>query len=44
VSEIVLERGFGSQTFNAAKDENSVIFTKKHQPEFEKMRDEIEAG
>ncbi|MFE9593596.1 DUF4429 domain-containing protein [Streptomyces sp. NPDC006294] len=28
----------GSQTSNAAKDENSVIFTKQQQPEFEKLR------
>jgi hypothetical protein len=29
---------FGSQTARAAQDENSVIFTKKQQPEFEKLR------
>jgi hypothetical protein len=35
---------FGGRTIDAAKDENSVLFTKRHQPEFEKIRDEIEAG
>ncbi|MGW2620333.1 DUF4429 domain-containing protein [Streptomyces sp. NPDC001500] len=29
---------FGAQTANAAQDENSVVFTKKQQPEFEKLR------
>ncbi|MEW1648609.1 DUF4429 domain-containing protein [Streptomyces sp. NPDC091219] len=29
---------FGSQTSTAAKDENSVVFTKKQMPEFEKLR------
>ncbi|MEW2082180.1 DUF4429 domain-containing protein [Streptomyces sp. NPDC005283] len=29
---------FGSQTTSAAKDENSVIFTKQQQPDFEKLR------
>lgn len=29
---------FGAQTTSAAKDENSVIFTRKQQPEFEKLR------
>lgn len=29
---------FGSQTSNAAKDENSVVFTKQQMPEFEKLR------
>lgn len=29
---------FGSQTATAAKDENSVVFTKKQQPNFEKLR------
>ncbi|MEV5792673.1 DUF4429 domain-containing protein [Streptomyces sp. NPDC052192] len=35
---------FGSQTTNAVKDENSVVFTKKQMPEFEKLRTEIEAA
>ncbi|MEU6032022.1 DUF4429 domain-containing protein [Streptomyces tauricus] len=35
---------FGSQTSNAAKDENSVIFTKKQQPEFEKLRAALDAA
>ncbi|QFZ73999.1 DUF4429 domain-containing protein [Streptomyces fagopyri] len=35
---------FGSQTTNAVKDENSVVFTKKQMPEFEKVRTEIEAA
>lgn len=35
---------FGSQTTNAVKDENSVVFTKKQMPEFEKLRAEIEAA
>jgi hypothetical protein len=29
---------FGSQTTSAAQDENSVLFTKQQQPEFEKLR------
>jgi hypothetical protein len=29
---------FGSQTSSAAQDENSVVFTKQQQPEFEKLR------
>ncbi|WP_406508576.1 DUF4429 domain-containing protein [Streptomyces sp. NBC_00212] len=29
---------FGGQTTSAAHDENSVVFTKKQQPEFEKLR------
>ncbi|MFJ5259101.1 DUF4429 domain-containing protein [Streptomyces sp. NPDC088387] len=32
----------GSRTMNAAKDENSVVFTKKQQPEFEQLRAAIE--
>jgi hypothetical protein len=36
--------GFQGRTIDAAKDENSVLFTKRHQPEFEKIRDDIEAG
>lgn len=35
---------FGSQTSNAAKDENSVVFTKKQQPEFEKLRAALDAA
>lgn len=35
---------FGSQTSAAAKDENSVVFTKKQQPEFEKLRAAIDAA
>ncbi|MFD5204848.1 DUF4429 domain-containing protein [Streptomyces sp. NPDC058375] len=34
----------GSQTSNAAKDENSVIFTKKQMPEFQKLRAELDAA
>ncbi|WP_030593770.1 DUF4429 domain-containing protein [Streptomyces globisporus] len=34
----------GSQTSNAAKDENSVIFTKKQMPQFEKLRAELDAA
>ena len=33
---------FGSQTQSAAKDENSVIFTKKQMPQFEALRKSIE--
>ncbi len=33
---------FGHQTFDAVKDENSVVFTKKQQPAFEQLRHEIE--
>ncbi|MFF2385173.1 DUF4429 domain-containing protein [Streptomyces sp. NPDC058108] len=35
---------FGSQTTNAAKDENSVVFTKKQMPEFEKLRAALDAA
>jgi hypothetical protein len=35
---------FGSQTKSAAQDENSVIFTKKQMPEFEKLRAAIDAA
>lgn len=34
---------FGRQTFDAGADENSVLFTKKQEPEFLKLRDAIEA-
>jgi hypothetical protein len=33
---------FGSQTTDAAKDENSVVFTKKQMPDFEKLRAAVE--
>lgn len=33
---------FGSQSVDAAKDENSVLFTKRQQPEFEALRTAIE--
>lgn len=41
-----LERrsSFGKQTFDASKDENSLIFTRKQQPQFEALRAEIEAA
>ena len=29
---------FGSQTQDAVRDENSIVFTRKQQPEFEKLR------
>ncbi|XTZ18194.1 DUF4429 domain-containing protein [Micromonospora echinospora] len=32
----------GSQTFNAAQDENSVVFTRKQQPAFEQLRHAVE--
>lgn len=35
---------FGSQTIDATKDENSVIFTRKQQPEFEKLRAALDAA
>lgn len=35
---------FGTQTNTAAKDENSVIFTKKQMPEFEKLRAALDAS
>jgi membrane protease subunit (stomatin/prohibitin family) len=35
---------FGSQTRGAVNDENSVIFTRKQQPEFEHLRDAIESA
>ncbi|MER5470855.1 DUF4429 domain-containing protein [Streptomyces sp. NPDC002685] len=35
---------FGSQTKSAVHDENSVIFTKKQMPEFEKLRAAIDAA
>jgi hypothetical protein len=34
---------FGSQTTTAGKDENSVVFTKRHQDEFETLQAAIEA-
>lgn len=34
----------GSQTFNAASDENSVVFTKKQAPAFEQLRQAVEAA
>jgi len=39
-----VERGgqLGSRTMNAASDENSIIFLKKQQADFERVRDEIE--
>jgi len=36
--------GFGSQTKNAARDENSIIITKKQSAEFQEIRDAIEAA
>ncbi len=33
---------FGRATMDATADENSVVFTKKQQPEFEALRDAIE--
>ncbi|MDW3214770.1 MAG: DUF4429 domain-containing protein [Ilumatobacteraceae bacterium] len=35
---------FGTQTFDAAGDENSVLFTRKQMLEFEKLRAAIEAA
>jgi hypothetical protein len=35
---------FGQQTMDAAKDENSVIFRKKQQPEFEELRAAVESA
>lgn len=35
---------FGSQTQSAASDENSVVFDRKQQPAFEKMRAAIDAA
>jgi hypothetical protein len=34
--------GFGRQTTDAGRDENSVIFTKKQMPAFEQMRSAVE--
>lgn len=34
----------GSRTMNAAKDENSIVFTKKQQPDFEKLRAALDAA
>lgn len=36
------QSAFGSQTMRAAKDENSVMFTKKQMPEFERLRAAID--
>jgi hypothetical protein len=33
---------FGSQTIDAAKDENSVVFTKKQMPDFDRLRHAVE--
>lgn len=35
---------FGSQTQDAAKDENSVVFTKRQQPSFEALRQAVDAA
>jgi hypothetical protein len=35
---------FGKQSVDAAKDENSVLFTKKQQPAFEEVRTAIEVA
>lgn len=35
---------FGSQTNDAARDENSVVFTKKQQPAFEAVRKAVDAA
>lgn len=35
---------FGSQTMDAVKDENSVVFTRKQQAGFEALRDDIEGA
>jgi hypothetical protein len=35
---------FGSQTTDAAHDENSVVFTRKQMPEFEKLRAVVEGA
>lgn len=35
---------FGTQTVDAANDENSVVFTKKQMPSFEALRQEVEAA
>lgn len=37
-----LRAKFGRQSFDAASDENSIMFTKKEQPYFEALRDSIE--
>ena len=34
--------GFGSQTIDASKDENSVIFVKKQMPDFDALRSQVE--
>lgn len=36
------QSAFGSQTMRATKDENSVMFTKKQMPEFERLRAAID--
>jgi hypothetical protein len=38
------QSGSGTPTHKAGRNVNSVVFTKKHQPEFEQIRDEIEAA
>jgi hypothetical protein len=38
------QSGSGAQTHKAGQNVNSVVFTKKHQREFEQIRDEIEAA
>lgn len=35
---------FGRQSFDAASDENSIMFTKKEQPYFEALRDALESA
>ena len=42
--ELASSKQKGSRTFDATKDENAVVFTKKHEPEFIALRDAIQAA
>ena len=42
--ELGNERQKGSRTFDATKDENSVVFLKKSEPEFIALRDAVRAA
>lgn len=42
--EISNNKGKGARTFDATKDENSVVFLKKQQPEFEAIRAAIQSA
>lgn len=42
--EMSNNKGKGARTFDATKDENSIVFLKKQQPEFEAIRTAIQSA